>query len=418
MRVSHLSFSSAGGAGRVAQELSRLQTQLGIESKLVTRSAASLAQAPFQHPIVTGLAAFDAVISNHAKPTLFTHFRDFAYTKSVKSLANTDILHLHWTPGLINSNNLVTLGKLNPGLRVVWTLHDMWPFTGGCHYSAGCDRYTSSCHDCPQIIGEGTRLSTDWMEAKRFMLNRKDMTVTAPSKWLAGEASKSSVFRNARVEALPNTIDVNRFTPADSEERVALRKRLGLMQDELVAVVISQNFEEQRKGYSVLLDALEDLNRCGDLDGKKLTLLCVGFNGDGLEVPGVRVIATGTLENDKQMRDVLAAADFAIQCALEENYSNVILETMACGLPVLASTAGGNGEMVADRINGWLYPVETGALGLARSLKEGVFASTFDEMRHAARATACDHDSSKINGEAADGRHRVRYGNHGHGAVV
>lgn len=407
MRIVHYSTSLGGGAGRAMINLNNALRACGADSWVASLDNPSnygfcIQVAPPKSmndcPEQAILKRMSKLVNEDHRTsisnTLFS--ADYLGVNVLESpqLSSFDVHNFHWVVGFVHPFTVRAL--LDQGAAVIWTLHDMWPFTGGCHYSAGCDRYTSSCHDCPQIIGEGTRLSTDWMEAKRFMLNRKDMTVTAPSKWLAGEASKSSVFRNARVEALPNTIDVNRFTPADSEERVALRKRLGLMQDELVAVVISQNFEEQRKGYSVLLDALEDLNRCGDLDGKKLTLLCVGFNGDGLEVPGVRVIATGTLENDKQMRDVLAAADFAIQCALEENYSNVILETMACGLPVLASTAGGNGEMVADRINGWLYPVETGAFGLARSLKEGVFASTFDEMRHAARATACDHDSSKI----------------------
>jgi glycosyltransferase involved in cell wall biosynthesis len=407
MRIVHYSTSLGGGAGRAMINLNNALRACGADSWVASLDNPSnyrfcIQVAPPKSmddcPEQAILKKMSTLVNEDHRTsisnTLFS--ADYLGVNVLESpqLSSFDVHNFHWVVGFVHPFTVRAL--LDQGAAVIWTLHDMWAFTGGCHYSAGCDRYTSSCHDCPQIIGEGTQLSTDWMEAKRFMLNRKDMTVTAPSKWLAVEASKSSVFRNARVEALPNTIDVNRFFPADPEERVVLRKRLGLTQDELVAVVISQNFEEQRKGYAVLLDALEDLNRRGDLEGKKLTLLCVGFNGDGLEVPGVRVIATGTLENDQEMRDVLAAADFAIQCALEENYSNVILETMACGLPVLASTAGGNAEMVTDRINGWLYPVEAGASGLARSLKDGVFASTFDEMRRAARATACDHDSSKI----------------------
>ena len=151
MRVRHLSFSSSGGAGRVATELARLQSQAGIDSKLISKISSSLTQSPFKEPVVTALAGLDAIVSNNTKPTLFTHYRDLVSISDLGEVAEADILHLHWTPGFINSKDILRIANLKPKLGIVWTLHDMFAFTGGCHHSFDCTGYKENCSNCPQV---------------------------------------------------------------------------------------------------------------------------------------------------------------------------------------------------------------------------------------------------------------------------
>jgi glycosyltransferase involved in cell wall biosynthesis len=333
MRVSHLSFSSAGGAGRVAQELSRLQTQLGIESKLVTRSAASLAQAPFQHPIVTGLAAFDAVISNHAKPTLFTHFRDFAYTKSVKSLANTDILHLHWTPGLINSNNLVTLGKLNPGLRVVWTLHDMFAFTGGCHHSFECSGYEKDCGNCPQVRTSFKQRPSIALGTKvRNLAEIREITFVSPSRWIAQKAMSSILLRGSKVSVIPNPINLN-FTAVPLNQSEA-REVNGYRSDSIIAILIAEDLADPNKSIQEFVNLVEKTTTISQI---VIEVVLIGRNADKIRSSSAVIHRVGSL-TPVQLSKLLPVADFLAVPSKVENAPSIVLEAASVGVPSLVNS--------------------------------------------------------------------------------
>jgi hypothetical protein len=146
-QVTHLSYSSAGGAGIVATRLSSAQKSLGWSAELLTGSASDLRAAPLEHPSVTLSAAVDEyLIKKPGFPSLFSSTRDQQHSLP-QGLPPSDIYHLHWTNGLLNLGRASALRKT----PVFWTLHDMNPFTGGCHHSFDCEGYTTDCSGCPAV---------------------------------------------------------------------------------------------------------------------------------------------------------------------------------------------------------------------------------------------------------------------------
>ena len=150
MKVTHLSFSKSGGAGSVASNLSTALLSLGIDSSIQNSIDSDLRDKPFALPVHTLAAGLDEyLIKNQAFLNPVSFLREGLSTKLDSSIDTPDVLHLHWTPGQVTMERVGNL--LDEGKSIVWTLHDMWPFTAGCHYSGYCDRYQSGCNSCPAV---------------------------------------------------------------------------------------------------------------------------------------------------------------------------------------------------------------------------------------------------------------------------
>jgi hypothetical protein len=128
-----------------------------------------------------------------------------------------DVINLNWVcNGYLR---IETLAKLRKPL--VWTLQDMWSFTGGCHYSQGCDRYQTSCGNCPQLnSGREWDLSRQVWQRKAKAWEKLNLTIVTPSVWMAKSASSSSLFRDRRVEIIPLRLSPARLQLLFSRTRV------------------------------------------------------------------------------------------------------------------------------------------------------------------------------------------------------
>ena len=166
-----------------------------------------------------------------------------------------DVVHLHWINyGFVRIETLARIGR-----PLLWTLHDMWPFTGGCHYAGACGRYQAGCGDCPQLdSASAVDLSSRTMRRKRLAWSGRDLTVIAPSRWLAGLAGRSALFAASRVEVIPNCLDTVRFCPGS---KAAARAALGLPQDRRLVLFVALDADaEPRKGFDQLEAALGRLS--------------------------------------------------------------------------------------------------------------------------------------------------------------
>ena len=115
-----------------------------------------------------------------------------------------DLVHLHW----IGDNFLPIAELARVKAPVVWTLHDMWAFTGGCHYAGDCRRFTDACGGCPQLLHpQDHDLSARILRDKRRAWAQLPLTVVCPSRWLAVCAGLSAVLRDQRIEIIANPID-------------------------------------------------------------------------------------------------------------------------------------------------------------------------------------------------------------------
>lgn len=272
-----------------------------------------------------------------------------------------DIINLHW----INSGYLQieTIAKLNK--PIVWTLHDMWAFTGGCHYSQECDRYSQSCGSCPILNS-----NNDW-DLSRWTWQRKakswqdiDLTIVTPSRWLAKCAAASSLFGNLRIEVIPNGLDTLRYKPF---EKQLAREIIGLPADKkLILFGAVDATSNTRKGYSLLMPALQKLKHYQTQQDLELVI----FGADRPQNPpdfGIESRYLGRFNDDISIALLYSAADVFIAPSIQDNLPNTVMEALACGTPSVAFNIGGMPDLIDDRQNGYLataYEPEDFARGI------------------------------------------------------
>jgi len=293
-----------------------------------------------------------------------------------------DILHLHW----INwaTLNIEALSKcLRP---IVWTFHDLWPMTGGCHYPGDCNRFVDHCGRCPLLGSYNDRdLSSKIFERKLEAWKNLDINVIAPSKWMAREAKESKLFEKSRIETIPNGIDDAMFNP---DLREPSRANLGLSPSTfcLFFAASGNGTEDPRKGFAYLSRAIEIFRQALDSYADILLLVAGAFDETRPEAPPFNKKFLGVIKDAESMAKAYAAADVFVAPSLEDNLPNTVLESLACGTPVVAFNTGGMPDMVIDGHNGRLAMHKNEA-SLAESITWILKHPHPIELRKAARAT-------------------------------
>jgi glycosyltransferase involved in cell wall biosynthesis len=281
---------------------------------------------------------------------------------------NPDIVHLHWiNDGMIRIEELAHIRA-----PIVWSLHDMWAFTGGCHYDEGCSAHISSCNNC-KVLGStsGRDLSSWGFKRKRNVFAKLDnFVVIGLSRWLAQEAEKSALLSQKRVISLPNPIDTSIFSPVNMK---VARDLLNLPQDKkLILFGAIGATSDPRKGFKQLSAALENFN---DND---FELLIFGSNRPQ-EEQGFKQKTRylGHLYDDVSLKLLYSASDITVVPSLQENLSNTIMESMACGTPVVAFNIGGNSDLIQHNKTGYLAQAFD-ELDMARGIMQ-ILNSEFDK---------------------------------------
>ncbi|HEX6582997.1 MAG TPA: glycosyltransferase family 4 protein [Thermoleophilaceae bacterium] len=388
MRALVVSHNLDGGAGGAAYLLHRGLLETGIDSHMLvqfdSRGAEGIHTAPtnwlswrlaFRRGPIDRLPVRlypDRVQPNSLWP-LWLPSR--LVPRRVEELA-PDVINLHWIlDGFLSIEQLAHLGR-----PLVWTMHDMWPFTGGCAYSLGCERHTGRCGACPVLGSDSKRdLSRAVWRRKERAWADLDITAVAPSRWLADQARRSSLFRDRRVEVIPTGIDTAVFKPM---ERTAARRLLNLPLDSKL-VMFGAHDDTPRKGMKHLVDALRRLGHEGSAPG--LAALVVGppSLSAGIDV-GLPLHALGRIGDPHAMAALYSAADVVVIPSVWENLPLVGLEALACGTPVVAFSADtGIVDIVDHEETGYLArPFE------AEDLARGIEWVTADDDRHARLSAA------------------------------
>lgn len=261
-------------------------------------------------------------------------------------IQTADIIHLHWFNfGFLSLNGMKKLFELNK--PIVWTLHDMWAFTGGCHYSRGCERFTTHCSDCPYLSDPGKYdLSFSQFEFKRKLYGTTPLTFITPSKWLGQLVQTSMLSQSKRCEVIPNCIDTSQFIPLDKRQ---VRIQLGLPDTQKYLLFSGANTADPRKGFRFLKEAIQQIKR------RDLSLLIFGKGSQedfhDLDLP---VHFLGKISSVATMVQAYNAADLIVVPSLEDNLPNTIMEGMSCGTPTVGFNTGGISDMIDHLQNGYL----------------------------------------------------------------
>ncbi|AFZ01178.1 glycosyltransferase family 4 protein [Calothrix sp. PCC 6303] len=371
MKILHLStLDLVGGAARAAYRVHRGLVDIGVNSQMLVRYKSSKDKtviAPKSY-LERGLGELIANANQHPINS-YKHKGRNSFSpqwlgdgiRSKINHLNSDIVNLHWVGrGFIQ---IETLAKLKQPL--VWTLMDMWSFTGGCYYTDNCDRYTQSCGKCPMLSSDrDDDLSQKVWNRKIKAWQNLNLTLVAPTQWMAKSAAASSVFKNQRIEVIPFCLDTNVFKPIDKQ---VARKALNLPLDKKLVLFGALNAtQDQRKGFHLLQPALQQLAKTEW--NQKIEV--VVFGASPPEIPldlGFNAHYLGKINDDIALALVYAAADVMIAPSVQEAFGQTASESIACGTPIIAFADTGLADIVEHQNNGYLvkpYEIDDLARGI------------------------------------------------------
>lgn len=292
------------------------------------------------------------------------------------NLSEADVVHLHWIAGgMMRVEDLEQIDK-----PLVWTLHDMWPMTGGCHYDAGCGRFVDSCGACPQL-GDGSPGDLSAWVFQRKMQSFSKVTqlhLVASSNWMSELLRASPIMSGRPVTVLPNPVDIDTFRPVD---RHTAREALNLSMDAKLVLFGAVRPDNPIKGYDLLRQALK-----GFTDGGNYQALVFGASHPVSNDLPIECRYVGPVSEDSKLRDLYSAADVFVVPSIQDNLPLVATESLSCGTPVVAFNATGLPDIVDHRRTGYLAtPFEPAAL--AKGIRWAV-AQPVDEIRQKCRETA------------------------------
>ena len=364
MKVLLVSTSDLAGGGAIAAyRLMEALNKNGVKAKMLVRdkqsSSVTVAQVGTKIPKVLERLHIMSYLRGKLWQADTADFGiDITKTEEYKE---ADIIHLHWiNQGMVSLSCLKQMIK--DGKKIVWTLHDEWPYLGICHYRGDCKE--TACKNCPLLPGN---IAHKHYQRKQELFKKGNITFVGCSQWITERAQQA--IPEVQVVHINNCIPHNIFRYIDQQEA---RKKLGLPLDEKIILFCSQRLNDERKGYSYLQQALEKLSTLNS----QLSTVCIG--------KGARYISS-----PEEMATMYAAADVFVTPSLQDNLPNTIAEAMSCGTPCVGFNVGGIPEMIDHQQNGYVAKYKD-----VTDLAEGICYVLSHDMREAAL-----HKASSAYGE-------------------
>ncbi|MDD2714830.1 MAG: glycosyltransferase [Candidatus Wallbacteria bacterium] len=347
----------SGGAARAVQRLHAGLQKVGIDSTLLVQKKSSAVSntygpRPGIERFISILRPYIDILPLAFYPSSLKYVWDIGWLpslqfKRIKSF-RPNIVNLHWiTRGFIAINDLTRFK-----LPIVWTLHDSWPFTGGCHVPGECTNYRESCGHCFQLNSKkGSDLSRLIWEHKNRAWNNLKISVVTPSRWLANCAKESSLFRNRQIEVIANSLDLEVFYP---EDRLLSRSKLKLPADKTILLFGAvKSLTDKNKGFDIFIKVINRLVHSELKDSFEVAIFGSKPNRTINEIK-VPVHDFGLISSDETLRILYSAADVMCIPSRQESFGQTATESMACGTPVACFGGTGLLDIVDHQQSGYL----------------------------------------------------------------
>jgi glycosyltransferase involved in cell wall biosynthesis len=375
IKVVHICASTTGGAGIAAYRLHKGLLNSGVcESKIICQSAGAYTDNQDIIVVKKQPQTFTERVLQKIRKELNTpNYRERAQRirgsyeiltwpetsyriELEEAVQNADIIHLHWVADFLN---YPTFFKKLIAKKIVWTLHDMNPFMGVFHYKGDEERNAAYA-----------KINNKALQIKASSLKKGTVNIVALSNWIALEAKKNPVFNKFNFNNIPNGINCNVFF---SGNKMAARKQLNIPTNELIILFVSESIANYRKGIDLLLEALPMVK-----SNTPIRILSVG-KGNLVLPANVNYTPLGQISNENELAQIYNCADFFIIPSREDNLPNVMLEALACGVPVVGFPIGGVKQYIIDLKTG-LLANEVTAAALAQAIERYTSnAQSFDQ---------------------------------------
>ena len=385
MKILHIVAGELnGGAARGAYWLHTALLDLGLESKILgnarntdrfegVESLASSKLRKLQLAVARRLGKAPIRLYRGRENIDFNTGFDGIDITGHAAYAEADLLHLHWVNGVVGIRSLRKLDK-----PIVWTLRDMWPMTGGCHHSLGCDRFIDACGRCPQLGSAHEHDLTRLVIRRKQKALPKHMHIVGISRWMSECARDSSLFGGLPVTTIANNVNTRAFTPLDKS---LAKQQLGLTENRKVLLIGAQNVSSAYKGFDLFLDALKKLDMASVqvlMFGKRTARI-----PDSLGIPSTNL---GFLSETSALQIAYSAADVFISPSRADAFGKTLVEAMACGTPTVCFDATGPKDIVDHQIDGYrAKPFSTtdlaGGINWILSRTQGDYRSLCDNAR-------------------------------------
>ena len=313
---------------------------------------------------------------------------------ALPEFTQADVIHLHWiNQGMLSLTDIRRI--IQSGKPIVWTMHDMWPFTGICHYAGDCDKYATQCHNCPQLYkGSRKDIAYRTFQKKKKLFEGAQITFVACSRWLESLAKKSDLIKGQTITNIPNAINTNLFKPRDKKQA---REKCHLPQDKKLLLFGSVKITDKRKGIDYLVSACKQIASSYPDFSKELGVVVFGNQAEQYaSLFPFPIYPMNYVSNEKELVDIYNAVDLYVTPSLQDNLPNTIVEAMACGIPCIGFNVGGIPQMIDHLHNGCVAEYQSSkdlANGIHWALTEGEYESLSEE---ACRKAVSSYSESTI----------------------
>ena len=262
---------------------------------------------------------------------------------------DADIIHLHWiNQGFLSLKDIKDLVKT--GKPIVWTMHDMWVCTGICHYAWECKHFYDECGKCPFLRSDRQKDLSHRIWKEKCFLEKSKIQLVAVSTWLARQAKMSSLTGNLETVVIPNVLDLSVFFKKQKKE---IRKKWAFPLEKKIILMGAARLDDPIKGFQFLKEALKILSQ------ERKDLLLVLFGVIKQEVPffeqlNVPYVSLGLLKDNDSISELYSAADVTVVPSFYETFGQTLIESMACGCPVVSFNNSGQIDIIDHQINGYL----------------------------------------------------------------
>ena len=310
----------------------------------------------------------------------------------VPEFKQADVIHLHWVnQGMLSLKDVQKI--LESGKPVVWTMHDMWPFTGICHHAGTCNKYTQQCHHCELLLKPHRKdLSYQVFRKKQKVFGKGQITFIACSHWLENLAKQSLLTQGHNVLSIPNAINTNLFQP---RPKIHAREKLHLPQDKKLLLFGSAKVTDKKKGINYLIDACKLIKEDYPELSKQLGVVLLGGHTEQfVSLFPFPIYNMNYVSSEKELVDIYNAVDLYVTPSLQENLPNTIMEAMACGIPCVGFNIGGIPQMIDHLHNGYVVRYKSAedlANGIHWTLTEGDYQTLSEEAHRKVRNTYAEN---------------------------